>query len=77
MIRSPATRRIAWAFAVGWLLGMAIVLSRESVAEAAPHTWASYRSETIYAPALHPIVVAMLQGLGSVLALMTLERARS
>lgn len=69
-------RRLAWAFAGGWLLGITILLIREVETETAPlHHWQS-RAENVYTPGLHPLVVGVLQGLGSVLALITLERAR-
>jgi hypothetical protein len=71
---SAQVRRLGWAFVGGWLLGMTILLGRESVAQAAPNSWLGRHLEPPYAPALHPAVVGLLQGLGSVLALLTFEK---
>lgn len=69
-------RQLGWAFLSGWLLGIALVLLQEDVFERVPHSWLARLFPTPEQPALHPMVVGLLQGLGSVLALLTWERRR-
>jgi hypothetical protein len=69
---SKNVRRFILAFAAGWTLGTALLVDRETLADAS--TAASFASRrTVYRPPLHPAIVASAQLLGSLLAMLALE----
>jgi hypothetical protein len=72
---SKSVRRFILAFAASWTLGTVVIVDRAAAID--DPSRAGLRPRVVYHPPLHPAVVASLQVLGSLLAMLALDRAES